>query len=224
MAAGYPSIEFDIVVTKDNVPIVHHDPWISPELCQTTTAQPVSEDTLVFTMEWAEISSSYVCGGIHDPDFPDAQVISEPILSLEELFEITANHPEVTLNLDIKYIPEYSHSPQQMAQAIVDTIESSAPPNPLLANCNNTDFLQEFPLLSDISTSLEWPRFTEFLDGKSDITTALQHEFLNIIGGVDYVQLLQEAGADRLSVPYQLIDRRQVEIILPRIWALSDPQ
>ena len=87
-----------------------------------------------------------------------------------------------------------------------------SPPNTLLTNCNHKDFLAEFHAISDISTSFEWPKFTEFLNNKSDVGTALTHEFIATIGGIDYTALLEETGADRLSIPYQLIDRRQVEI------------
>ena len=31
--SGVGSIEFDVVVTKDNVPIVHHGAWLEPTHC-----------------------------------------------------------------------------------------------------------------------------------------------------------------------------------------------
>ena len=74
--------------------------------------------------------------------------------------------------------------------------------------------------------SLIWPRFHPDLN---DTKIALTTEFRSALGLVEYVDEARSCSADGIAVPYQLIDRRQVNAarsagLNVQVWTPNSPE
>ena len=130
---GAPTLEFDIVLSADGVPVVWHDPEVAAEKCQDT--EPVTEDDpqfpyvgkLVHDLTFEQLSTLN-CNKNLD-DFPDAAPQDDNrLLQLSEVFEIAADYPDVRFNIEAKLEPEHREqtaSPQEIVDAIMDEVEDA---------------------------------------------------------------------------------------------------
>lgn len=91
---GVTTLELDIVVTRDGVPAVWHDPVLLPEKCSSRVGELVCELT------WAELRE-VECAKLL-PEFPHAQVVpGNRIVRLEEVFELAQGY-DVHFNIETK--------------------------------------------------------------------------------------------------------------------------
>ena len=130
---GAPTLEFDIVLSADGVPVVWHDPEVAAEKCQDT--EPVTEDDpqfpyvgkLVHDLTFEQLSTLN-CNKNLD-DFPDAAPQDDNrLLQLSEVFAIAADYPDVRFNIEAKLEPEHREqtaSPQEIVDAIMDEVEDA---------------------------------------------------------------------------------------------------
>ena len=211
--AGYPGLEFDLVLTLDGVPVISHDPWIHTELCTTTNGQELLARVYIKDLDLQNLQDNYMCGGVPDDEFPEAEVLAEPIWTFEGLLAyVAASSSDTLLHIDVKYEPGLTPGPDVMAEAVLDIWENAGLDNEHFFSANSAEMLAAINTLGDYQTSLIWPRFTEDIDGVSDTSVALKNEFKGALGLIEYVDLAEEAGADGLAIPYQLIDWRQVQV------------
>ncbi len=202
---GYPAIEIDIVLTSDGVPVIAHDPWLEPDRCTLSDGKPFGERILV-----AEISSErlldYKCGGIPDPEFPDAQVLAEPLLQLDELIEAVRDYPETWIQLDVKYEPGLTPPPEVFAEEILGRWTTSGLENPWYVSANLPELLVAFRDWMDgdpITTILIYPRFPPDSDSTR---VALGTELLGSLGIRDALGTAKRAEADGIAWPFEIID------------------
>ena len=130
---GVTTLEFDIELSADGVPVVWHDTEIDAEKCQDT--KPVTEDDpqfpyvgkLLHDLTFEQISTLN-CNKNLD-DFPDAAPQDDNrLLQLSEVFEIAADYPDVHFNIETKLEPEHREqtaSPQEFVDAIMDGVEAA---------------------------------------------------------------------------------------------------
>lgn len=130
---GVTTLEFDIELSADGVPVVWHDTSIDAEKCQDT--KPVTEDDpqfpyvgkLLHDLTFEQISTLN-CNKNLD-DFPDAAPQDDNrLLQLSEVFEIAADYPDVHFNIETKLEPEHREqtaSPQEFVDAIMDEVEDA---------------------------------------------------------------------------------------------------
>ena len=130
---GVTTLEFDIELSADGVPVVWHDTKIDAEKCQDT--KPVTEGDpqfpyvgkLVHDLTFAQLSMLN-CNKNLD-DFPDAAPQDDNrLLQLSEVFEIAADYPDVHFNIETKLEPEHREqtaSPQKFVDAIMDEVEGA---------------------------------------------------------------------------------------------------
>ncbi|MDK8534828.1 glycerophosphodiester phosphodiesterase family protein [Corynebacterium propinquum] len=130
---GVTTLEFDIELSADGVPVVWHDTEIDAEKCQDT--KPVTEDDpqfpyvgkLLHDLTFEQISTLN-CNKNLD-DFPDAAPQDDNrLLQLSEVFEIAADYPDVHFNIETKLEPEHREqtaSPQEFVDAIMDEVEDA---------------------------------------------------------------------------------------------------
>ena len=130
---GVTTLEFDIELSADGVPVVWHDTKIDAEKCQDT--KPVTEGDpqfpyvgkLVHDLTFAQLSMLN-CNKNLD-DFPDAAPQDDNrLLQLSEVFEIAADYPDVHFNIETKLEPEHREqtaSPQEFVDAIMDEVENA---------------------------------------------------------------------------------------------------
>jgi glycerophosphoryl diester phosphodiesterase len=97
LAAGYRGIEVDLVLTRDLVPVLSHDPWLHATLCTRTDGTPLPERprTLIRDLTLEELQRNFRCGGVRDPANPDALVLAETHMTFQEMLEAAAGlHPQ----------------------------------------------------------------------------------------------------------------------------------
>ena len=130
---GVTTLEFDIELSADGVPVVWHDTSIDAEKCQDT--KPVTEDDpqfpyvgkLLHDLTFEQLSTLN-CNKNLD-DFPDAAPQDDNrLLQLSEVFEIAADYPDVYFNIETKLEPEHREqtaSPQEFVDAIMHEVENA---------------------------------------------------------------------------------------------------
>jgi glycerophosphoryl diester phosphodiesterase len=116
---GADVIELDVVVTKDNVPVVWHDPVLPSALCKGPQAKPVVRELTL-----AELRE-YDCGWLKNPAFPrQVTVPGTRISTLDEVFAL-AGKSRVEFNVEIKMFrdrPELTPLPEEFARLVLDAV------------------------------------------------------------------------------------------------------
>lgn len=230
LAAGYEVIEFDLVLTEDEIPVVMHDPWLDPLRCTTADGAALSETELILVKDltWDELSTGYLCGGPPDPDWPDAVQIAETIMAWDELRIALYAHPDVTAHIDVKWEDPYTIDAATFAERVMGPWWAEAAPNPYYVS-GYDGFIPAVEAYGaeqgeDPVTSVTWPYFPS--EG-SDIATALRSEFAQAAGVTELVDVAEAAHADSVNVAWQVADRRKVEAALDagvpvQLWTLND--
>ncbi|MCF4007078.1 glycerophosphodiester phosphodiesterase [Corynebacterium uropygiale] len=131
---GVSTLEFDIVMSKDGVPMVWHDPDVKAEKCRDTA--PVQEGDPQFP---------YVGKDLHDltlpqiqtlrcdvqlKDFPEQEVAKDnTMLQLKDVFALTAERQaDVDYNIETKIEGdkrERSASPEEFVDAILKEVDAA---------------------------------------------------------------------------------------------------
>src|SRR5215813_4818379 len=116
--AGADFIEFDVAVTRDNVPVISHDPVINLEICQGSGGKrPIHEITL-------DEVRQYDCGSLKPKAFPrQIAVPGTRIPTLEEVFDL-AKSSTIRFNIEIKssadWPANYALPPDELSRMVVD--------------------------------------------------------------------------------------------------------
>ncbi|AKJ01989.1 glycerophosphoryl diester phosphodiesterase [Archangium gephyra] len=216
--AGYPAIEVDVVLTKDRIPILSHDPWIDAELCTYTLqtgetearrlpegSRPLIKD---FTLE--ELQRDYRCGGVGDAATPGAIQVADKYLTFDELLTALKGFPDTVVQLDVKEHPAYTESTEVFADEILGRWNAAALPNHFYVTSTRGELLKTFEARQDVETLLIWPAFAA-----DDSTTlvGLANELKRTVGAQELIQLTRDAGADGIAVAYPVSDRAALEAV-----------
>lgn len=88
-ALSFPiqTLELDVVLTKDNVVLVSHEPWFSEEICDCAAL----ENKNLYELTYAEIKK-VKCGNKPHPRFPEQQQLSTYKPSLIDVVEAVKKH------------------------------------------------------------------------------------------------------------------------------------
>lgn len=131
LALGVTTLEFDIVITADGVPIVWHDPDIQAEKCADTAPATAGDPQfpyvgkLVHDLTYQQIQT-LTCDKKLD-NFPEQQsAVGNKILRLDELFDIAAVNPNIYFNIETKIEGEErgnSAEPQEFVDAILNEVD-----------------------------------------------------------------------------------------------------
>lgn len=210
IAAGYDGLEFDLVLTADDVPVLSHDPWLHEDLCTTADGAALGERIFIQDLELADLLADYRCGGIEDPENPDAELVAETVMTFDELLEAMVDAPHMLFHIDIKYEPDETPAPEVFAEAVMSRFVAADLPNPWFVSANLAELTLAFEGWGadngiDVPSLVTWPRFTP---DTSDVTVAVGNELGSAAGLVDMASVADAAGADGVSVPYQVINRQ----------------
>lgn len=130
---GVTTLELDIHMTEDGVPLVWHDPSIQDDKCaDTAPATPddpqfpyVGKD--VHDLTWDQIQT-LTCDKVLS-GFPDAvPATGNRILQLSDVFDIAERDPQVYFNIETKVEaddPGRSAPPQEYVDAILDAADAA---------------------------------------------------------------------------------------------------
>ncbi len=130
---GVTTLELDVVMTKDGVPMVWHDPSIQPDKCSDT--EPVQEGDpqfpyvgkLVKDLTWEQIQTLNCDKTLED--FPKATPAkgNKP-LQLSDVFELAKRDPNVHFNIETKVEGEkreQSKEPMEFVDAILRDVRAA---------------------------------------------------------------------------------------------------
>lgn len=131
LALGVTTLELDIILSKDGVPVVWHDPVILPEKC-SDTAPAWPGDTqfpyvgkLVHDLTYEQLMTLDCAKQL--TEFPDAEVIGgNKFITLPQLFELVQHNDRVHFNIETKIeaaAPGDSAEPQEFVDAILDAVD-----------------------------------------------------------------------------------------------------
>jgi glycerophosphoryl diester phosphodiesterase len=116
---GADALEMDLAVTKDNVLVVSHDPYINPEIC--TGPHP---STPIRKLTLAELRE-YDCGALKNPRFPRQHAVpGARIPTLEEVLGL-ASCGRFKFDIEIKSFPdqpELTPAPEMFAGLLLEEI------------------------------------------------------------------------------------------------------
>jgi glycerophosphoryl diester phosphodiesterase len=116
---GVDVLELDVAVTKDNVPVVSHDPLINATICSgPKTGIPIRTLTL-------EELKAYDCGAKQNPAFKtQVPVPGTRIPTLDEVFDLSKG-TTVQFNVETKIFadkPELTPGPEEFTKMILDRV------------------------------------------------------------------------------------------------------
>ena len=111
---GISTLELDLVITKDHIPIVYHDFYINSNLCLDENGDSINnkKNYLIYDNTLREIKQ-YDCGSLNPdlerfPEPPRINIPGERIPTLYEVFDLIHEYPNrnIWLNIEIKFNPE----------------------------------------------------------------------------------------------------------------------
>lgn len=111
---GVKTLEMDVVLSKDSVVLLSHEPWFKPQICLNPQGEEWrdSNDLNLFHYPYSEIAKCD-CGTKPNPRFPAQEHffaakprLLDVILEVEEA-AIMMNRPEPFYNIEIKSRPEW---------------------------------------------------------------------------------------------------------------------
>ena len=187
IAIGVDALELDLAVTKDNVLVVSHDPYLHAPTCKGPVEKAaIRELTLAQVREWD-------CGAIRHPQFKTQQTV--PGTRMPTLDEVLALAPKgkFEFNIETKIFeasPELTPSAEEFASLLVKAIEK----HKLVKRC----MIQSFDFRTLIAARKRNPKIR---------LSALYEP-----GPKDYVTLSKEAAnAEIVSPHYRTITPAKVK-------------
>lgn len=117
--AGVDALEMDMAVTRDNVIVISHDPFLRPPICSGPQLS-----ALIHTLTLAEVRQ-WDCGAVRNPNFPMQQTVpGTRVPTLDEVFQL-AKTGTFDYNIETKSSPkhpEYTPPPDEFARMVLAKI------------------------------------------------------------------------------------------------------
>ncbi|MGC1205596.1 MAG: glycerophosphodiester phosphodiesterase family protein [Flavobacteriaceae bacterium] len=130
---GVNTLELDVVITKDNVVLVSHEPYMNSDICLDAFGNEISKKDEkkhnIYQMTFDSIKK-YDCGSKWYPRFPEQQKLKTYKPSLDEVIkESKKQNPNIKFNIEVKYEPSYkgvyAPKPKQFVALVLDVIEEN---------------------------------------------------------------------------------------------------
>lgn len=204
IAAGVDALELDMAVTRDNVVVVSHDPFLEPPVCSGPQPKAmIRELTLAQVKQWD-------CGAKQNPAYPRQQAVPGTRMpTLEEVFAL-APKGRFDFNIETKSSPqhpEYTPPPEEFARMVLDQVRKH--------HLETRVILQSF----DFRTLLAMKK----------LAPEIRRSALYEGAARDFVQIAKEAGAQIVSPNIRLVTPEQVAAahaaglqVVP--WTANTPQ
>lgn len=108
---GVNTLELDVVISKDRLVVVSHEPWMNSDICLDANGRDLSsskgKQLNLYELNYNEIAN-YDCGSKHNSKFPQQQKMPVPKPLLSELIAAVERHcreyklPPIRYNIEIK--------------------------------------------------------------------------------------------------------------------------
>jgi glycerophosphoryl diester phosphodiesterase len=182
---GVDALELDMAVTKDNVVVVSHDPYLHPPVCSGNVEKAtIHELTLAEVKQWD-------CGKVQNPGFAKQTPIPGTRMpTLDEVFTLAANS-KVEFNIETKITvehPELAPSPEEFVKLVLAVVRKH--------KLEKRVMLQSF----DFRT----------LHAMKKIAPEIRLVALYEGADRDFVSIAQEADAKIVSPAYRLVTPEKV--------------
>ncbi len=126
ISVGVDVLELDMAVTKDNVIVVSHDPYLEPPVCTGPTDRPRGAKATIRELTLAEVRE-WDCGKTKNPGFPkQTPVPGTRMPTLDEVFALAprgdfqSNHFQ--FNIETKSFPDHPEltpPPEEFAKLVL---------------------------------------------------------------------------------------------------------
>jgi glycerophosphoryl diester phosphodiesterase len=205
-AERYHGIEIDIVLTKDDHPVLSHDPWVHTTLCRTASGEPIGDRMLIRDLTLAELQSRFICGGVADKDFPRVVPKGEKIMTLDEVLVALKSAPQMVLYLDVKIDGDLTASAEAYASAIAKCLASARLPNRLYIEGPSAESLNAYrsAIQAEFEAVLSYPPFSV---RDNSALTALKARWFTKLRLRSPLRKARKATADAVVGPTQVISR-----------------
>lgn len=218
LSAGYPSLETDLVLTQDLVPVLSHDTWVNPAKCTYAPDSegaeprrlPADSRMLIQDLTLEQLQRDYRCGGLGDPAKPEAVKIADTYVTFDEMLDKVKGHPDVLLHLDIKQYPGFTQSEEVFAEQILEHFNKAALPNPFYITSSQGALIKVFKARQPLRAMLIWPDFSPTANTTG---TAAANELERKLGFQELIQVTRDADADGIEVSYAVADRAALEAV-----------
>jgi len=116
---GVDAIEMDVVITKDDVPIITHDPITNTRICRS----PSGRRGIIRELTFAELRE-WDCGSLANPRFPKQQPVPGARMpSLDDVLAL-ADRGSFLFNIEAKLErPELAPPPGRFAELLLESID-----------------------------------------------------------------------------------------------------
>jgi glycerophosphoryl diester phosphodiesterase len=102
VSTGVDWLELDLVLSKEDVPVVSHDATISVDLCLDARKKPLSRVIPIKTQTVKHLKT-YDCGSVPNPLFPEQRPVpGQTFVTLEEVLIWAKNFPEKKVRFNIE--------------------------------------------------------------------------------------------------------------------------
>lgn len=152
----HQGVELDIVLTRDNIPVLSHTPWLDQMHCRKKRdGAALKNKMLIRQFTYEQLSSLYICEG-------GASSKTPALSSLQQVLEELKPHPELAVYLDIKMERSSASPPQTYANAVLGLWKHYSLSNKLYVEVPSTSSLKIFREFGDelFTGILPFPKFT----------------------------------------------------------------
>jgi glycerophosphoryl diester phosphodiesterase len=230
IAADYDGVEFDLLLSADDVPILSHDPYLDGDRCTTNLYSPLRQEVRIRDLTEQELRDGFLCGGLPDPEHPNAALLAAPLMTFDEAISaLEFASADLFVHLDVKVEEPLTATAEVSATAILERWVHADLPNPWLVSANQAATLLAFKAAGaelgvDVTTQLILPFHPT---GGSQAHTALSYTLPNVLGTQELVALAREAEADSVAIHHELATRHSVRVARAEglevvLWTLND--
>jgi len=202
----YDGIEVDVVLTGDSIPVLAHDPWLSPDHCRRKDGKPF-QTVLIRDVYYEELIRLFEC---RFDSASSEHLAYHELTSLAELLEVASGFAGKTLYLDLKIHQNKTLPADEYAAEIHQELIASGIENPIFIEVPEISHLkkikQEFSERK-VTTVLSYPAFYAGEDwdkvgALSAISTAVSSE--------EPLNAAQKSGADMIMSPTVVMSYKSV--------------
>jgi glycerophosphoryl diester phosphodiesterase len=134
---GVTTLELDVVISKDGVVVVSHEPWMAGEKCLTPDGSRVEAGKTrhrIYEMSYEHIAA-YDCGRLALDEFPEQEPTAAPkprlrdVLRMAESYVKEHDRPPAFYNIETKSRPEWDGTfhpdPNTFAERVLAVVQEA---------------------------------------------------------------------------------------------------
>nr|WP_321450793.1 glycerophosphodiester phosphodiesterase family protein [uncultured Carboxylicivirga sp.] len=158
MDLGVNTLEMDVVITKDSLVLVSHDPWFNYHICLDSVGKPIeAKDSMryaIYHMTYAE-TQLFDCGSLGNPNFPDQKKMEVHKPLLKDVLTYCENYMKgrgdnICYNIEIKSDPRgdnlFHPVPDEYCRLVTSVIKQYVPLSRVLVQSFDFRILEQMHL------------------------------------------------------------------------------